>query len=154
MTVGFLNEVRGMCFFMKYNEELFNISKQLYDRTIKDQEMNNDERLVNELLQVLLKKFKTELATEQSLKGIVKVKFKDFFFKDGEEGYALIYQLIHSKKFDELANKYCFYLGNRDSKCDSYTHFYEIIWDYKTYFEFLDEKEKYWLRNLNSFNKN
>lgn len=121
---------------MKYNDEIFDISAQLYSY-IQDDEINStDEKMQNDLLKILLKKFSSELKENKTNNGIVKTKFKCGFYQDSEEGYNLIKKLVGLKKFDSFASQYCFYLGDIEYRCDeSYDSYYEIIWDYKTYFE-------------------
>lgn len=46
--------------------------------------------------------------------------------------------MIDNNIFDDFASQYCFYLGKVDQRYDEfYTSYFEIIWDYKTYFESL-----------------
>ena len=125
---------------MKFNDEMFNLSQDYY-KNIKNVETTDlDKRLQNKLLKVLLKRFKNELK-ENSNTGIIKVKFKNPFWQDAEDGYDLIRMLITLDKFDSFASEYCIYLGNVEDRCDhEHTAYYEIIWDYKTYFENMNNK--------------
>lgn len=122
---------------MKYNDEAFNISAQFYANT-SDVEIDNiDKKWQNKLLAILLKRFTNELKQKENQNnGIVKIKFKDRFQQDADDGYHLIKELIDTQKFDSFASQYCFYLGNTDDRYDEYhSAYYEVIWDYKTYFE-------------------
>ena len=43
-------------------------------------------------------------------------------------------------EFDSFAREYCMYLGNTETNSDEYNDaFFEIIWDYRTYFEQINE---------------
>ena len=125
---------------MKFNDEMFNLSQDYYNDITNSKTTSLDKRLQNKLLKVLLKKFKDELK-ENSNTGIIKVKFKNPFWQDAEDGYDLIRMLITLDKFDSFASEYCIYLGNVEDRCDhEHTAYYEIIWDYKTYFENMNNK--------------
>lgn len=124
---------------MKYNDEAFNISAQYYPN-IKETEVDYiDTNLQDKLLKILLKRFSEELEKNPNQNnGIIKVMFKSPFWQDSEEGYNLIKELVESQKFDTFASQYCFYLGDVETRCDEYyTSYFEIIWDYKSYFESL-----------------
>lgn len=124
---------------MKYNDEAFNISAQHYQNIKKIEVDNIDTKLQDKLLKILLKRFSEELKKNPNQNnGIVKVRFKSPFWQDPEEGYNLIKELVESQKFDTFASEYCFYLGDIETRCDEYyTSYFEIIWDYKSYFESL-----------------
>ena len=125
---------------MKYNDALFNISAQNYSN-IKSTEITSiDKKCQNKLLKILLKRFLEELQKNPDQNnGIAKVKFKSPFWQNSDEGYSLIKKLVESQKFDTFASEYCFYLGDVETRCDDYyTAYFEIIWDYKSYFEFLN----------------
>lgn len=123
---------------MKYNEELFNISSQLYSKTNSINE--NNDAVEKELLKILLNKIKDNLNTlENQINGILKIKFISRVFGSTDEGYKLIEELIKSNKFNDLAANYCIYIANNANSDDQYfSTYYEIIWDYKTYFETLN----------------
>lgn len=121
---------------MKFNNEMYNLSQDYY-KNIQYSETNDlEQRLQNKLLKVLLKRFKEELK-ENPHTGIIKVKYKSHYWQDADDGFDLIRILIILDKFDSFANEYCIYLGNVEDRCDKEhnTAYYEIIWDYKTYFE-------------------
>lgn len=131
---------------MKYNDYLFNISSEYYSRIENETVDNTDAktvRLEKELLSILLKKFK-EIINDGSIKknGILKIKFRSRFWSTTDDGYEQIKELVNSGKFDSFANQYCLYLGNVETREDENTNsYYEIIWDYKTYFETLSMHE-------------
>ena len=122
---------------MKYNNEVFNISTQNYPSIQEIETSDADKQLEDKLLSILLKKVSKELSINPRPKnGIVKVYFKHPFLQEPEDGYHLIQYLIAAEKFDSFAREYCFYLGNVEYSCDKdNSAYFEIIWDYKTYFE-------------------
>ena len=125
---------------MKYNEELFNISELLGVNTNEKNINANDINKWNKLLKFLLKRFAEELISEHDNTGIIKTKFRCPFLQELDDGYDLIDELVNSNKFDSLAREYCFYLGDVEYRCDEWHDaYYEIIWDYKTYFEVMDK---------------
>lgn len=144
---------------MKYNDEAFNICSQHY-HDIQDIETSKIDRLLqNELLKILLKRFLEELdKSPNQNNGIIKVRIKSAFWQSPEEGYYLIKKLVEESKFDTFASQYCMYLGKVENRCDEYcSAYFEIIWDYKTYFEFLnmgridiDEAKSEYKETLNS----
>lgn len=123
---------------MKYEDQIFNLSAEAYTKT----EVNNNEteeilKKQSRLLKILLKKFEEEINNKKTIsQGILKVEIKAPFYQDAEPGYCEIAELINSNNFDSFASQYCFYLGNVVSGCNEWHGAsYEIIWDYKTYFE-------------------
>ena len=129
---------------MKYSEEAFNVSAKYYSNIQKVEMDEIDKESQEKLLKILLKRFSLELATNPCQNnGIVKVKIKSPFWQDPEEGYQLIDELIESHKFDTFASEYGFYLGDVEYRSNEfYTAYFEIIWDYKSYFESLNKIEK------------
>lgn len=122
---------------MKYNDSLFNVSSEYYSKIDSKSIDNINEKTANlekELLTILLKKFRNILNDKgKKHNGILKI---NLCTKD--EGYTQIKELIKLGKFDSFANEYCLYLGNvelRQNEC------FEIIWDYRTYFEILSMYE-------------
>ena len=124
---------------MKYNEEIFNVSAQFY-KDIQDVETTDEiEQMQNELLTILLKKFAETLEEDKTQnKGIVRIRFVTKFWVDYDRGTNLLTKLIDAKQFDAFANQYCIYLGKDSRECDERSNgCIEVIWDYKTYLEFL-----------------
>ncbi|MBR2828475.1 MAG: hypothetical protein IKE70_04520 [Bacilli bacterium] len=130
---------------MKYEDQVFNLSADAYTRVELSNNTENDEILKKQskLLKILLKRFQEELKTKGNVsQGILKVKFNNPFWQDSELGYREIEELVKSNNFDSFASQYCFYLGDVEYRCDDwYTAYYEIIWDYKTYFEQLSMQQ-------------
>lgn len=127
---------------MKYDEQIFNLSSDAYNM-IKSFNANNDEEIKikqDKVLKLLMKKFQEQLKSKTNLEeGILKVKFKNKFFSDYNDGYHEIEELVKENNFDSFASEYCMYLGNVEYRCDECnTAYYEVIWDYKTYFEQLN----------------
>jgi len=131
---------------MKYNEDLFSTSYEYYAKTdIENTDVINEEILCleKELLQILLKKFKNNLEDKnKNYNGVLKIRFKSSSLGKTDNGYSQIKKLIELGCFDSFFNQYCLYLGSteysEDKNNDSY---YEIIWDYRTYFEMLSMHE-------------
>lgn len=124
---------------MKYNEDALNISAEFYKDIQEDDANDEIEQMQNELVSIILKKCKQALKEDKKQnKGIVRVQFIRKFWENGEEGYDLIWDLINANQFDAFARQYCFYLGKVKNESTEYSHaFIEIVWDYKTYFEYL-----------------
>lgn len=129
---------------MKYENKLFNLSAEAYNKmslhtNVVIKEESNEQ---SKLLKILFEKFKEELESQQdSNLGILRVKFIQGFWKTPELGYTEISRLVKNNTFNFFANQYCIYLGNVENNCDErHDAYYEIIWDYKTYFEQLSEK--------------
>ena len=127
---------------MKFEENLFNISSNAYELedTFDTSEDENVLKLQKELIKELFKKFEEELKPERqpySLQnGIIKVYFVDHWRCACEKGFSLISDLVESGNFDSFAREYCIYLGQFKERTQPFTNqFYEVIWDYKTYFE-------------------
>lgn len=128
---------------MKYNDEAFNISAQFYARLNKDGESQITKNWQNKLLHILLQRCLVELQKhKEENTGIIKFKFYNRYLGSVDEGYELIENLMDSKQFDAFASQYCFYLGDIEYRCDENDDaFYEIIWDYKTYYETLSTRK-------------
>ncbi len=130
---------------MKYEEQVFNLSADAYQKVEVSNNTETEEILnkQSKLLKILLKRFKEEVKNkENNNQGILKVKFNSPFWKDSDSGYHEIEELVKSNNFDSFASQYCFYLGDAEYRCDEHhTAYYEIIWDYKTYFEQLSMQQ-------------
>lgn len=124
---------------MKYDEQVFNLSIDAYNMVESSKVDSNEEvkKKQDKLLKMLLTKFQEELKSKENIgDGILRVKFKSQFWSDFNDGYREIDELVKSNDFDSFASDYCMYIGNREYRCDEYySTYYEIIWDYKTYFE-------------------
>ena len=131
---------------MIYNEDLFNISSEYYVKTdIKNTDVIDEEtlQLEKQLLQILLKRFRNIINDKsRNCNGLLKTKFRSRFLSKTDDGYEQIKRLIKLGKFDSFASDYCLYLGNvgysEEKNC---IYYYEIVWDYKTYFETLNMYE-------------
>ena len=124
---------------MKFDDQLFNLSAEVYNK-IKNFNNNTNEEVKRKqdiVLKILLTKFKEQLKLTKDIdKVILKVKFESKFWSDFNDGYREINELVNSENFDYFAGEYCMYIGDVNYTCDEYQNaYYEIIWDYKTYFE-------------------
>jgi hypothetical protein len=133
-------------FFLLYNEEAFNISSDYYSELLKNtNEVSNDiKKKQDELLKILLKKFKSELLKEKDLKtGILRVRFLHKYSCMFNDGYYEIAELVNSGNFDDFASQYGIFIGEFNNNCSEYNDgYYEIIWDYKSYFEQFNNANK------------
>lgn len=131
------------------NEEImYDLSSNL----VKDIQPNDvDEDILKKqeyVLKVLLSRFHEELRKEEKHSGIIEVKIKDEFWKDSEEGYREIHELIKKDNFYPFFSKYCIYMKDIWELCDEYGGaYYTLIWNYKEYYESLN-KEKMYVKTL------
>lgn len=129
---------------MIFEEELFEMSSKA-NNMVESSETCEDENVLkqqNELLKELFKKFREELQrlkqTEGIKNGILKVYFVDHWRCAHEKGFGLISHLVENGNFDSFAREYCIYLGAVKERTQPFTNqYYEVIWDYKTYYEHL-----------------
>ncbi len=130
---------------MKYDDQFFNLSTEAYTKVELSANCENEEILKkqSQLLKILLKRFQAELKSKKlNNSGILKVKFQNSFSQESDLGYNEIDELVKSNNFDAFASQYCFYLKDVEYNCDeSLPAYYEIIWDYKTYFEQLSMQQ-------------
>ena len=130
---------------MKFDEQFFNLSVEAYNMVESANNSINEEvkEKQNKLLKLLLTKFREQLNSKKSDDGILKIKFESRFWSDFNDGYREIEELVKSNNFDSFARDYCMYIGDIEHRCDEWnTAYYEIIWDYKTYFEQLRESKE------------
>lgn len=130
---------------MKYDEQFYNLSAEAYNmiNTFDNSRDEEIERKQNKLLEILLTKFKEQLELrKQNGEGVLKVRFNSKFYQDPELGYNEIDELVKSNNFDSFASEYCIYIGDIEHRCNEhYTAYYEIIWDYKAYYEKLKDNK-------------
>ena len=124
---------------MKYDNELFNLSIEAYNMV---KPLNNNinkeiKRKQDKLLKLLFIKFQEQLKSKKDIgEGILKVKFKSRLENDFNDGYQEIDELVKNNTFYSFASEYCIYISDIEDKCDeSHSAYYEVIWDYKTYFK-------------------
>lgn len=113
---------------MKYNEELFNISKKYIGRVepVSSNKITNE--LEQEILNVLLDRYKKVLKVkDRKHDGVLKIRLRSV-----DDGYLEVEELVKLGEFTSFASEYCIYIAK--SKGDSYI---DLIWDYKTYFDTL-----------------
>ena len=125
---------------MKYNNDYLELSSKACNSTSLTNNVCSDEikTMQDNLLQTLLKRFKLEFEEGQIYNGILKIRIKEEFYKDPEEGYKEITELIDKGNFSSFFQNYFIYLGSIKDTCDEFGYaYYEIIWDYKNYFEVL-----------------
>lgn len=122
---------------MKYDEQIFNLSMEAYNMSEPTKAISTEEKKKQDhLLKILLKKFEEKLKSKESVgNGILTIRIRSPFFCKSDEGYEEI-RALGFDGFNSFASEYCMYLGDIEYRSDEwYTAYYEIIWDYKTYFE-------------------
>ena len=124
---------------MKYNKELLDLSRILYNEMDKKENKDNivDIEKEDKLIKILLKRFMECNLCDDNNKGLLKTYIKDGFWKDETDpGFKELKELNKEDKLDKMLREYNMYLGkynySLNSNCPSY---FEIVWDYKTYFE-------------------
>ena len=124
---------------MKYNEELFELSNKLVNKSYEE----NEEK---ELLKILIKKCRDNKYIKKE--NYILLTFNYPMFGNPERGYNLIYSLVRDNEFNNIANKYGFYLSGININHSDYTDDnIEIIWDYESYNE---QVKKLKLENTNN----
>lgn len=112
---------------MKYNEELFDISKE-YASRVEVVSFDKSVKLEEYILNILLDKYKKNLKVkDKKCDGILKVRIRSV-----DDGYFEIEELINTGKFTSFGNDYCIYISKIHNGA-----YIDLIWDYKTYFETL-----------------
>lgn len=128
---------------MKYNRELYSISK-ITKHT--NNNINDEKRIAllqNRLLKLMVEKIKNAKDDENVLKdGFMKM---EFFHESGyytEPGFDEITELLNSNNFHIFAGEYCIYLNKEPSYLNSgyFPDCYELVWYYKDYFEKMSEE--------------
>jgi len=131
---------------MKFDEQVFNLSAEAYKmgKSSKDDTNKKVKKKQNKLLKMLLTKFREQLKSKKDIDdGILKAKFVSRFWSKATDGYREIDELVKSNNFDSFASDYCMYVGDIEYRCNEcYDAYYEIIWDYKTYYEQLRESKE------------
>lgn len=114
---------------MKYNEELFNISKQYTNRVEPVLSSKKTDELEQEVLKVLLDRYKKILKVkDKKHDGVLKVRLRGV-----DDGYLEVQELIKLNKFNSFASDYCIYIAKSHDGV-----YIDLIWDYKTYFDTLN----------------
>ncbi len=133
---------------MKYDKKLFELSQESYSKSknTTDKEVKQKQKA---LLKIFLKRFKSELMNNKENE-LLKVCFKSEFWSEPDEGYDLINELVgceywknNVNNFDNFFRNYYIYLGSIERVSDEFTKaYFEIIWDYKSYYETVKNTEK------------
>ena len=128
---------------MKYKKEIFDLSQRAYEEMNTTTTCDDDtHRKQLATLRLILRKFQEELIKRPNTNGIIRAKFESRFYSDFNDGYNEINDLVKTNNFDSFASECCMYIGEVETTCDEYhTAYYEIIWDYKTYYEVLNSQK-------------
>lgn len=124
---------------MKFDDKLFEMSKRVTDDfTVSKREDTQEDRLLkNSLMSVLLKRINDILEKENTnLDDLIKIRINSCYWGKPEKGYEEIKELIKRNLLDDFLRDYSMYLGKVRTTSDVLADaFYEIIFDYKTYYE-------------------
>ncbi len=127
---------------MMYDEELYNISK-LVGVTSPDQKNEKETVEVQKrLFKYMIEKLKKEISNPKALKsGSVSIKFNQRFYCEPDPGYREIKKLIENNSFHSFASEYCIYITGVENRCNEwYSAYYELTWDYQTYFNSMKQE--------------
>ena len=123
---------------MKYSDELFNLGLKICSQdSAKEVIDENTLQKQRRLLRILFKKFRELFnGQEKTRSGVLRIKLTSPYWSNADEGYRELDELVGKGHFDQFARDYCMYLGGK-CKDASETHpdYYEVVWDYQTYFE-------------------
>lgn len=121
---------------MKYNEELYNLSK--IAKYANKQNYNKKEISAKQrrLFKYILEELKRQMTNQKiTNEGYIEIIFIDRFYSKSDPGYQEIKDLINSHAFHSFASEYCIYLSEVENRCDEfYSSYYKLVWDYQTYF--------------------
>ena len=120
---------------MKYDEELFEFSELFTHNTSNKKEKRDITTKKRKLFRIVL----TDLRRHIDIRdGFYKVIFYDRFWGECDEGYTLVKELLESDSFKNFSKDYLIYITDSSNLYDeSHPSFYELTWDYQTYFEFM-----------------
>ena len=143
---------------MKYDEQFFGLSAEAYnkfkpksedakDTLTKSRKAYLEERdsLQKKLLKKLFKRLKKVLDVQDHLaNGVLKFAyFNDSSMEDDMEGFQIIDKLARNCDFTDWASEYCLYISNVGTwRGTDNRSFYELSWDYRTYFEGLQKEHQ------------
>lgn len=120
---------------MKYDNELFLLSEFFSHNTINKKDSREISDKKRKLFRIVLKEFRKETNLQE---GFCKIKFMDRFWGECDKGYTLVKELVENDAFKSFSKDYLIYITDSSSLYDeSHASFYELTWDYQTYFEFM-----------------
>lgn len=120
---------------MKYDNELFILSEFFSHNTINKKDNREISDKKRKLFRIVLKEFRKETNLQE---GCCKIKFMDRFWGECDKGYTLVKELLENDAFKSFSADYLIYITDSSSLYDeSHASFYELTWDYQTYFEFM-----------------
>ena len=94
--------------------------------------------LKNSLFKRILNIYKQELRVIGNINDrVLRVKFLKFYNESSEvSGYDEIKELINIGELGAFSKEYCVYISDENQKLDKTNiPYYEIVWDYRDYFE-------------------
>ena len=120
---------------MKYDNELFLLSEFFSHNTINKKDSREISDKKRKLFRLVLKEFRKETNLQE---GFCKIKFMDRFWGECDKGYTLVKELVENDAFKSFSKDYLIYItGFSNFYDESHSSFYELTWDYQTYFEFM-----------------
>ncbi len=120
---------------MKYDNELFLLSEFFSHNTINKKDNREISDKKRKLFRIVLKEFRKETNLQE---GFCKIKFMDRFWGECDKGYTLVKELVENDAFKSFSKDYLIYITDFSNFYDdSHSSFYELTWDYQTYFEFM-----------------
>ena len=120
---------------MKYDNELFELSELFTHNTTNKKENRETSVKKRKLFRLILNEFRKEISLDE---GYCKIRFYDRFWGECDKGYTLVKELMQKDAFDNFSKDYLIYITNSsDSYDESHPSFYELTWDYQTYFEYM-----------------
>lgn len=120
---------------MKYDNELFLLSEFFSHNTINKKDSREISDKKRKLFRIVLKEFRKETNLQE---GFCKIKFMDRFWGECDKGYTLVKELVENDAFKSFSKDYLIYITDFSNFYDeSHPSFYELTWDYQTYFEFM-----------------
>lgn len=126
---------------MKYSNDIFKLSAEVHDKNdlLSNDIDENIKKKQDKLLEVLIKRIKEKIEFEnrQNLEdSFFRIKIFNPYGSNFDSEYKEIDELVKSNNFDSFAREYCMYLEKIEPSNDAWKiNYYEVIWDYKTYFE-------------------
>ena len=120
---------------MKYDNELFLLSEFFSHNTPSKKDSRETSVKKRKLFRIVLNEFRKETNLQE---GCCKIKFTDRFWGECDKGYTLVKELLENDAFQSFSADYLIYITDFSNLYDeSHSSFYELTWDYQTYFEFM-----------------
>lgn len=114
---------------MKYSDDLFNLSKEYCNRVESNISSEKIVALEISILNILIDRYKKMLSVlDKNYDGILKIRLRSV-----DDGYLEVEELINMGKFSSFGSDYSIYVSKVHDGA-----YIDLIWDYKRYFEELN----------------